>query len=121
MLYIALFVVLGVLWGLREAYHADPEVFERLYGVCPESFWGSEAWKRNYYNNDPNEAHKPELFNTFRDVWHFAGFASKYGYALVSFLLGVSDIGHKVIIWGVGLVVSAFVASCTYRFLRLKL
>lgn len=42
----------GALHGAREAYHAQPNVFER-YGASKAGFWGSEAWKRNYYHNDP--------------------------------------------------------------------
>ena len=66
-----LYALSGVAHGIREAYHADPYLFERRNGVEPTSFWGSDSWKRNYYHNDPDGHHKREFFgNVGRDVWH---------------------------------------------------
>lgn len=62
--------ICGLIWGIREYYHKDPRVFEKALGVDEESFFGSKAWKRQYVNNDPNNKHKPEIFNSFRDFWH---------------------------------------------------
>lgn len=68
-----LFALSGVAHGIREAYHAQPNVFEKRNGVAPTSFWGSEAWKRNYQDNNPELPHKKELMgNIGRDVWHTA-------------------------------------------------
>jgi len=61
----------GIAHGMRERYHADPYIFEKRWGVSSTSFWGSDAWKRNYKNNDPEQAHKHEyLGNIGRDAWH---------------------------------------------------
>lgn len=68
----------GILHGMRESYYADPTCFERKWGVSPTSFFGSEAWRRNYWCKDPNNGHKPEyLGNVGRDFWHTSGFAQK--------------------------------------------
>ena len=72
-----LFCLAGGLWGSREAYHADPFCFERKFLVKPKSFFGSQAWQRNYENNTYPGKHKPEWGNTFRDIWHFAGYFSR--------------------------------------------
>jgi hypothetical protein len=37
--------VAGILHGGREAYHAQPNVFEKAFNAAPLSFWGSEQWK----------------------------------------------------------------------------
>lgn len=59
----------GVAHGVLEAYHADQRIFEKRNGVAPTSFWGSEAWKRNYVDNNPDNPHKHELIgNIGRDV-----------------------------------------------------
>lgn len=61
----------GVLMGLREALHADPHVFERIWKVGPVSFWGGEQWKTKYVDNDPSKKMKTQLFGNFgRDMWH---------------------------------------------------
>jgi len=67
----AVAAISGIAHGMRESYHADPYIFEKRWGVSSTSFFGSDAWKRNYYNNDPEQAHKPEWAGNFgRDVWH---------------------------------------------------
>ena len=42
----------GLVYGIREVYLADPEVFEIKFGAEPQSFWGSDAWKRKYKDWD---------------------------------------------------------------------
>lgn len=70
-----LFAISGFSHGIGEVYHADPYIFEKRHGVASESFFGSDAWKRNYYNNDVDKGHKHEFFgNVGRDVWHTANF-----------------------------------------------
>ncbi|GIV35352.1 MAG: hypothetical protein KatS3mg031_2887 [Chitinophagales bacterium] len=69
-------LIAGAAWGMRERYHAEPRVFERLMGVEPEGWAGSKAWKRAYVNNDPGMPHKFGP-NTFRDIWHFTGTLAK--------------------------------------------
>lgn len=69
----SLYALSGVAHGAREAYHADPEVFEKLYGVHQNHFFGSEAWIRNYHDNQVAKGHKSEAFgNIGRDFWHTA-------------------------------------------------
>lgn len=71
----SLFLLSGVAHGIGEEYHKDTHIFERTYGVDPLSFWGSKAWMRNYYGNNPDNGHRPEWFgNVGRDVWHTANF-----------------------------------------------
>ena len=81
MIFVIISVILcaigGGLWGCREAYHADSFCFERNFLVKPKSFFGSQAWQRNYENNTYPGNHKPEWGNTFRDIWHFAGYFSR--------------------------------------------
>lgn len=68
------YAVAGILHGGREAYHAEPTVFEKRLNAAPLSFFGSEQWKRQYYNRDPeNQAHKPNIWNPIRDYYHFSG------------------------------------------------
>jgi hypothetical protein len=70
----------GYTMGLREAFHADPTIFERKWGKSPLSFWGSEGWRRKYYDNDPTRGKKSEfLGNAQRDFWHAADKVQRAG------------------------------------------
>lgn len=113
-------VVTGTMWGAREAYHADPNVFEKKFGVSNESFLGSDAWKRNYYNNDPNNKHKPDVFNFTRDFWHFSGLTSRAGYVTQSYIVFKSDKKLKYRIYDmlISSAVSSLTAFTTYKILR---
>lgn len=69
----------GSVWGAREAYHADPTVFERHWGVGEYSFFGSKSWERKYetgrYLNaegQPNAMRSQMFGNVGRDFWHTA-------------------------------------------------
>lgn len=111
----------GVLHGAREAYHADPYVFERGFGAAPESFWGHDAWKRNYYGNDPNRPHKHEFFaNVGRDVWHTANFGDKLFLISGTFWLGARDKPRRAKIIGLlaGVLIRSAAATATYQMVR---
>ena len=115
------FAVSGMMWGAREAYHADPYVFERTYDVHPESFWGSDAWKRNYKDNNPDLPHKKEYFgNVGRDVWHTFGFASNAVLLSGSFAIGArkQPVKYRVANFVAGIGIRSLFASLTYNALR---
>jgi hypothetical protein len=115
------YAVAGILHGGREAYHAEPTVFEKRLNAAPLSFFGSQQWKRQYYNRDPeNQAHKPEIFNSLRDYWHFSHTAGSALWVSGAFILGASKQPLKYrLLDGViaGIITSAF-ASTTYELLR---
>jgi len=111
----------GVSHGMREAYHADPYCFEKKWGVGNESFWGSDAWKRNYQNNDPDQPHKHEFIgNVGRDIWHTAGAASKV--VMFSATLGIGvrkqPIKYKILNALIGYGIQSAFATLTYNSLR---
>lgn len=115
------FVASGMMHGAREAYHAQPTVFETRFDVGSESFWGSEAWKRNYVDNDPDKAHKHEYFgNVGRDVWHTFGFASNALLFSGTFIIGARKqpikyrVANALLGWGA----RSLAASLTYNALR---
>lgn len=73
----------GYVMGLREAFHADPNMFERRWGVSDTHFFGSEGWRRKYHNNDPAQGKKSEwLGNANRDFWHLADKVQRGGLVL---------------------------------------
>lgn len=115
------YAVAGILHGGREAYHAEPTVFEKRFNAAPLSFFGSEQWKRQYFNRDPeNQAHKPEIWNSVRDYWHFSHTASATLWVSGAFVLGQSKQPMKYrFLDGIlaGLIASGF-ASLTYEILR---
>lgn len=116
-----LFAAAGVLHGAREAYHADPYVFERVYGVHSESFWGSDAWKRNYHGNDQAQPHKHEIFgNVGRDVWHTFGFAYTGLMFSGTFAIGVrkQPVKYRIANALIGFGARSLFASLTYNSLR---
>jgi hypothetical protein len=115
------YAVAGVLHGGREAYHAESTVFEKRFNAAPLSFFGSEQWKRQYFDRDPeNMPHKPEIWNSARDYWHFSHTAGATLWVSGAFILGASKQPLKYrLLDGViaGIITSAF-ASTTYELLR---
>ena len=118
----SMFAASGVLHGMREAYHADPFCFERHYGVSPTSWAGSDAWKRNYYANNPDNGHKPEwLGNVGNDFWHTAGFLNKGFLVGGTFGIGARKkvpIKYRLFNFGLALGLQSLMASLTYKHYR---
>jgi len=115
------YAVAGILHGGREAYHAQPNVFEKAFNAAPLSFWGSEQWKRQYYNRDPEtQAHKPNALNGFRDYWHFSGASTKYILIGGAFTIGMSKqpTKYKIIDTLIAFAGFSVSASLTYTLLR---
>lgn len=117
----AAFAGAGVMWGCREAYHADPYIFEKRRGVGSESFWGSDAWKRNYVGNDPDNRHKHEWLGNFgRDVHHTFGFGSKAVLFTSTFAIGARKhpIKYRVLNAVIGWAIHSAAANVAYNALR---
>ena len=115
------YVAAGILHGGREAYHAQPNVFEKRLNAAPSSFFGSEQWKRQYFNRDPEiQAHKPNAFNGFRDYWHFSGASTKYILIGGAFTIGASEqpTKYKIIDMLIAFAGFSATASLTYTLLR---
>lgn len=117
----------GIVYGAREAYHADAYIFEKKWGVDPYSFWGSCQWERNYHggrylneNGLPNE-HKSEMFgNIGRDFWHTSGYVSGALVLTGTFTIGTGKqkFKHKLFDMLVGSVVFWTASSLTNSYLR---
>ena len=114
------YAVAGILHGGREAYHAEPTVFERRFNAAPLSFFGSEQWKRQYYNRDPGMAHKPNIWNPVRDYYHFSGTAKDGIRISGAFVIGASKqpVKYRVIDLLIGAAITSVTASATYNLLR---
>ena len=114
------YAVAGILHGGREAYHAQPNVFERRLNAAPLSFWGSEQWKRNYYDRNPELPHKPNIWNPIRDYYHFSGAATKAVWIGGAFTVGMSKqpLKYRLIDLLIGAVITSGSASLTYNILR---
>lgn len=114
------YAIAGILHGGREAYHAEPTVFEKRFNAAPLSFFGSEQWKRQYYNRDPEGIHKPNIWNPARDYYHFAGAATKGIWIGGAFALGASKqpVKYRVLDVLIGGVITSATASLTYNLLR---
>jgi len=108
------------LHGPREAYNADRYVLQRALGVSPTSFFGSEQWVRQYRNNDPTQPHKNNLFNGFRDYWHFSGAGTKYILIGGAFTIGTSKqpLKYKILDTLIGFAGFSITANLTYNLLR---
>lgn len=115
------YAVAGILHGGREAYHAEPTIFEKRFNAAPLSFFGSEQWKRQYYNRDPeNMPHKPNIWNPVRDYYHFAGAATKGIWIGGAFAIGMTEqpVKYRVIDLLIGAAITSVTASATYNLLR---
>lgn len=115
------FALSGIAAGVREAYHADPYIFERRWGAGETSFWGSDAWKRNYVGNDPENPHKHELLgNVGRDVWHTAHFVDTWCLVGGTFTIGLrkQPIKYRVANMALGMAARWLFQNITYETLR---
>jgi hypothetical protein len=114
------YLVAGVLHGGREAYHAESTVFEKRFGVSSTSFFGSEQWKRNYYGNSPELPHKPNIWNTFRDYYHFSSTAHTTILVSGAVLIGTGKqpTKYKVLDALIAITIRSAAASLTYNALR---
>lgn len=114
------YAVAGILHGGREAYHAQPNVFEKRLNAAPLSFFGSEQWKRNYYDRNPELPHKPNIWNPIRDYYHFSGAATKAIWIGGAFTIGMSEqpVKYKLLDLLIGAVITSGSASLTYNILR---
>lgn len=111
----------GVMWGMRERFHADRTVYERKWGVGSESWLGSEQWKRNYVDNDPEKPHKTEIIGNFgRDMWHTFGYASGGIVAATSFTIGArkQPLKFRLLNAGIGGLAWWAGSAATYRALK---
>jgi len=110
----------GVLHGGREAYHAEATVFEKRFNAKPLSFFGSEQWKRNYYDRNPELPHKPNIWNSARDYYHFSGFTAKTVWIGGAFVIGMGKqpMKYKLLDLLIGTLITSGTASLTYNILR---
>lgn len=116
-----IFALSGVAHGMREAYHADPYVFETTWNADKDGFWGSDAWKRNYHGNDPTQGHKHEYLANFgRDIWHTADEFDVFGLSLASIGTGFrkQPFKYRAANWLIGMGVRTLFARITYDTLR---
>lgn len=115
--------VSGMAHGAREAYHADPRIFEKNFGAQPLSWWGSEAWKLNYVDNDPQKPHKHELLgNVGRDFWHTANMVDFIPLTLCITLQSTrkQPVKYRVLNGLIGIGARTLGSMLTYNTLRLK-
>lgn len=108
----------GINWAHREIYHAYPDLLQNYYNQSRLSFIGEDAWMRNYYNWDPNNKHKIEYFNSFRDIYHFTGLVNNVGACIEYPLIWNQSMPKKYKIAntiGLFLTRAAF-AGLTYKF-----
>lgn len=117
----------GAIMGGREAYHADPTVFERKFGAKPLGFFGSRQWERNYHGNSYlnsggfKNPHKTEIFGNFgRDYWHTSRYVYTATYVGTAFTMGCSKqpLKHKVLDLLIQSCVFSLSASLSYQILR---
>ena len=114
------YLVAGVLHGGREAYHAESTVFEKRFGVSSTSWFGSEQWRRNYEDLDPSKKHKPNVFNTFRDYYHFSSTAQTTILVSGAVIIGTSKqpVKYKVVDTLIAIGLRSAAALLTYNLLR---
>ena len=123
---IALCAVGGILQGGREAFHADPKVFDRL-GAKEYGFFGSQQWQRKYegnrYLNETGSVNrmKSQILGNFgRDYWHTSKYAVPVLYCSGVFLIAddKTKFKKKVLNLLVCGAVSSVCANLTYKGLR---
>lgn len=119
--FFCLYAISGIAHGAGEAYHADPYVFETRWNVDSKSFWGSDAWERNYFGNNPDNPHRSEaLGNVGRDIWHTANFVDyTAGFSATFAISGRKHpVKYRVANALFGCMIRSLFASVTYTALR---
>lgn len=89
---LGLSILAGIAGGVKEAYHADPYVFEN--NGWNGKYYRHNAWENNYPGGDWHEGEetiKPEFLNGFRDVWHGANDMYWLTLSSATFTLGISE------------------------------
>ena len=91
---LGLAVLGGIVNGAHEAYEADRRIFEKEWGVQPQSWWGSESWKRKYSNYDAGD--KSPAFWQSQDglVW-----VTDFDHAGEDFVFLASGASLSIISW----------------------
>ena len=114
------YFVAGVLHGGREAYHAEPGVLQKVFGGPDDSWIGPMQWVRNYPNNDPTLPHKPNIWNTFRDYYHFSSTAHTTILVSGAVIVGTSKqpVKYKIVDTLISIGLRSAAASLTYNVLR---
>lgn len=116
-----LFAISGIAHGAREAYHADPYVFEHNFDVGEYSFWAAKAWLRNYPNLDVTKPHKPEWFGNFgRDFWHTFNILDFAPPVTATFIIGTQKqpIKYRIANVLIGIGIRTTTSFITYELLR---
>lgn len=75
--------IAGAVDGMVEGYEFDGrKSFERKFEVSPNSFWGSQSWRRAYVGGDPQNGYKSKKAQIFgaNDFYHVADDVRKLGY-----------------------------------------
>lgn len=86
----------GVSDGAREAFHADPYVFEKR--GWDGRYWRSNGWENNYPGGDYNKGEspvRPEFLNGFRDFNHGAKDVSVFTYGTACLSIGLNE-GYRL-------------------------
>jgi len=114
------YLIAGMLHGGREAYHAEPGVLQKVFGGPDDSWIGPMQWVRNYPNNDPTLPHKPNIWNTFRDYYHFSSTAHTTILVSGAVIIGTSKqpVKYKVVDTLIAIGLRSAAASLTYNLLR---
>jgi glutathione S-transferase len=103
----------GSLHGGREAFHADPYIFEKRFGVADISFFGSLSWLRKYPVFDHTRKER-EFYTAFSDFWHVAGWMGKC--CLIASSLLISSLPENIgplILSGFGIFAGSALGSRT--------
>lgn len=116
------FAVAGWAHGWEDAYYADPYVFEKK--GWNRKFWRHNAWENNYfgdqYRNEDGSInkHKPQIFNTFRDVKHALSFIQSRTLmvgGVIVFSQKNQNWKHRAIDFVIGSAVYSFTAQQAYN------
>lgn len=121
------FVLAGIANGGREAYHAEPTIFENRFGAGKTSWFGSESWRRKYKGLEPanGEAYwlSTSLFVAPSDYFHSMGTVRNAGILSGSFIMLWNRKESKwkqAAKFGIGVLAYGVSSSLTYNFLRNK-
>lgn len=112
----------GFTHGLREAYHAEPGIFERRFGAKPDGYFGSQSWKRKYHDYDGgNAVERSVLYTPVSDFWHVSAWLEK-GYLMsgtvVVFIGERRRLKHYLLDFGISFVAASAGSAMSYGALR---
>lgn len=123
----AILATAGAANGMRDAYVAEPSIFQSRFGASKNGWFGSESWRNKYKNGNPDDGEKflgsTSILAPTTDFYHFSGAMRTTGLIAGTTLITIGEkkpFWHYVLKVTAGGVVYGLSSHVSYNMLRFK-